>query len=192
MKAFSLLLVGVLFSTLVFANGTDEPNKSESSVAVTNSVGSSLFKLFYKAEQAGTVKVSIFSNDSKLVFSEKMKNANGFMRPYNFTGLPAGKYTIQIEDKNGIRTEQVEYTAGKIEKYISLVKIAEEGKYLLSINSKSSDTISVSIFDEFDQLIHKQDKTIEHNFAEVLNLKNINRFTIEVSDSQGLLKSVKN
>jgi hypothetical protein len=151
-----------------------------------------LFKLFYKAEQAGTVKVSIFSNDSKLVFTEKMKNASGFMRPYNFLGLPAGEYTIQIEDNNGIRNEQVEYTAGKIQKYISLVKIADEGKYLLSVNTKASDKISVSIFDEFDQLIHKEDRRIEHNFAEVLNLKNINRFTIEVSDSQGMLKSIKN
>jgi hypothetical protein len=60
-----------------------------------------------------------------------------FLRPYNFSGLSAGEYTIQIEDSNGKKTETVDYAAGKIEKLISIVKLAEEGKYLLSVNSKA-------------------------------------------------------
>lgn len=192
MKAFSLLLMSVLVSTLVFANGTVEPGESASAVAVTNCSGSSVVKVFYKAEQAGTVKVSIFSKDNSLVFTETMKRVSGFLRPYNFSGLSAGEYTIQVKDSNGTRTETIDYTAGKIEKQISLVKLPEEGKYLLSINSKASDVVNVNIYNDANQLIHSQEKKIERNFAEVLNIKDINRFTIEVSDSNGVLKSVKN
>lgn len=192
MKAFSLLLMGVLVSTLVFANETVEPKESVSAVAVTNCSGSSVVKVFYKAEQAGTVKVSIFSQDNSLVFTETMKRVSGFLRPYNFSGLSAGEYTIQIEDSNGKKTETVDYTAGKIEKLISIVKLAEEGKYLLSVNSKASDMINVSIYNGANQLIHSQEKKIDLNFAEVLNIKDINQFTIEVSDSNGVLKSVRN
>jgi len=192
MKAFSLLLMSVLVSTLVFANETVEPGESASAVAVTNCSGSSVVKVFYKAEQAGTVKVSIFSKDNSLVFTETMKRVSGFLRPYNFSGLSAGEYTIQVKDSNGTRTETIDYTAGKIEKQISLVKLPEEGKYLLSINSKASDVINVNIYNDANQLIHSQEKKIERNFAEVLNIKDINRFTIEVSDSNGVLKSVKN
>jgi hypothetical protein len=192
MKAFSLLLMSVLVSTLMFANGTVEPGESASAVAVTNCSGSSVVKVFYKAEQAGTVKVSIFSKDNSLVFTETMKRVSGFLRPYNFSGLSAGEYTIQVKDSNGTRTETIDYTAGKIEKQISLVKLPEEGKYLLSINSKASDVINVNIYNDANQLIHSQEKKIERNFAEVLNIKDINRFTIEVSDSNGVLKSVKN
>jgi len=192
MKAFSLLLMGVLVSTLVFANGTVEPGESASAVAVTNCSGSSVVKVFYKAEQAGTVKVSIFSKDNSLVFAETMKRVSGFLRPYNFSGLSAGKYTIQVEDSNGKITETIDYTDGKIEKLISIVKLAEEGKYLLSVNSKASDVINVNIYNGANQLIHSQEKKIERNFAEVLNLKDINRFTIEVTDSKGVLKSIQN
>lgn len=192
MKAFSLLLVGVLFSTGVFANGIDEPGKSAASVAVTNPSGGSLFKLFYKAEESGTVKISIFNTKNKLVFTETLRHVSGFLRPYNFDGLAAGDYSIEIEDSTGKRVEEVTYGAEHVEKFVSLVKLADEGKYLVSVNTKSADHVNINVYNEFDQLIHSQVKRIEDNFAEVLNLKNINKFTIEVSDSQGLLKSIKN
>lgn len=192
MKKFNLLFVGVLVSTLAFANGTVEPTESASTSAVTNSNGSSVFKLYYKGEKKGLVKVSIQNEQGKIVFSESINSKNGFVRPYNFSELGVGAYTIFIEDAQGIQKQQVTYAAGKIEKYINLIKLDEEGKYLLSVKSKSSDRINVSVYDEFNKLIHSQDKMVKNDFAEVLNLKNINQFTIEISDSNGLLKSLKN
>jgi hypothetical protein len=192
MKKFNLLFVGVLFCTLAFANGTVEPNESASTAAVINSDGSSVFKLFYKGEQKGLVKVSIMDDHSKIVFSESIKSKNGFMRPYNFSELGAGSYTILIEDAQGIQRQKVTYAAGKIEKHISVVKLNEEGKYLVSVKSKSSDRIIVNVYDQFNELIHSHDKMVKNDFAEVLNLKNINQFTIEISDSNGVLKSLKN
>lgn len=192
MKAFTLVLMSVLVSTGVFASGTIEPTESSASVAVTNSSGSSLVKVYYKADQSGSVKISIFNEGKDLIFSESLRSINGFVRPYNFSGLPAGLYTVQLEDKGGMRSEQIDYTAGKIDKYVSIVKLTEPGKYLLSINSKASDRISVNVYNEKNELIHSQLKDVEHSFAEVLNVKEINNFTIEVADSQGLLKSIKN
>jgi hypothetical protein len=191
MKTFTLVLMGALVSTLLFANETDEPTESRTSVSVTNSAGSSLVKVLYKAEQSGSVKISIFNEDKDLIFSESLRSVNGFVRPYNFDGLPAGLYTVQLEDKEGMRSKQIDYTAGKIEKHVSIVKLTEPGKYLLSINSKASDRISVNVYNENSELIHSQMKDVEHSFAEVLNLKDINNFTIEVADSRGLLKSIK-
>jgi hypothetical protein len=192
MKTFTLVLMGVLVSTLLFANKTDEPTESRASVSVTNSAGSSLVKVLYKAEQSGSVKISIFNEDKDLIFSESLRSVNGFVRPYNFGGLPAGLYTVQLEDKEGMRSEQIDYTAGKIEKYVSIVKLTEPGKYLLSVNSKALDRISVNVYNGNNELIHSQMKDVEHSFAEVLNLKDINNFTIEVADSQGVLKSIRN
>lgn len=192
MKTFSLFLAGVLFSTVVFANGIDEPGESAASVAVTNPAGGSLFKLFYKAEESGTVKVSIFNTKKKLVFTETLRHVSGFLRPYNFDGLAAGDYSIQIEDNSGKRVEEITYGLDRVEKLVSLIKLADEGKYLISVKTKSTDKVNINVYNEFDQLIHSQVKRVEDNFAEVLNLKNINKFTIEVSDNQGLLKSIKN
>lgn len=192
MKKFKLLLVGVLFCTLAFANGTVEPNESSSTMAITNSNGSSVFKLFYKGEQAGLVKVSIVDEADKIVFTESIKNKRGFVRPYNFNKLGMGAYTMVIEDNQGRQTKEIIYAATKIEKFVNLIKINEHGKYLLMVKSESSDQISINIFDESNKLIHSHDKIVNKDFAEVLNIKDINQFTIEVSDSNGVLKSLKN
>jgi hypothetical protein len=190
MKKISLLFVGVLLCTLVFANGTDEPS-STSSVAVTNASGSSLFKVYYTANTADDVKVSILKPSGKIVFSETLRKTKGFVRPYNFNGLAEGKYVIKIEDTNGIRNESVYYSSGKVDKLIGIVKLSEQGKYLFTVNSKNADKVNVNIYNDKDELIHSHRSFVNKEFAEVFNLKNINAFTIEISDSNGLLKSIK-
>lgn len=192
MKKISLVFVVVLFCTQVFANGTDEPiAPNSSSVAVTNLSGSSLFKLYYTAYTAGDVRVKILNHSGRVFFTEKLKNTDGFIRPYNFESLAAGDYTIQIENTGGKHIEKVHYSAGKIEKLINIVKLAEEGKYLLSVSSKGADHVNVNIYNEHNELIHSESRYINKEFAEVINLKGINDFTIEVTDSKGLLKTLK-
>jgi hypothetical protein len=189
MKKISLLFAGVLFCTLVFANGTDEPGPS-SSVAVTNSKGSSLFKLYYTAYMADDVTVTIYNQFGKLLFTEKMKKTDGFVRPYNFERLGEGDYTIEVENEEGRHIEKVHYSAGKIDKLINIVKLADEGKYLLTVASKGADNVTINIYNEINQLIYSQDRFVEKEFAEVINLKNRKTFTIEVADSKGLLKTL--
>jgi hypothetical protein len=190
MKKISLVVVGVLFCTLVFANGTDEPI-APSSVAVTNSSGSSLFKVYYSAYTEDDVTVSIFNQSGKLVFTEKLRNTDGFIRPYNFERLDEGDYTIEVENEEGKHVERVHYSAGKIEKLINIVKLADEGKYLLTVASKGADNVTINIYNDQNELIHSQERFVEKEFAEVINLKNRKTFTIEVTDSSGLLKSLK-
>jgi hypothetical protein len=188
MKKISLLFVGVLFCTLVFANGTDEPIKS-SSVAVTNSSGSSLFKLYYSAYMEDDVRVTISNQSGKIFFKEMVKKTDGFIRPYNFKRLAAGEYTIQVETAEGKHIEKVYYNGGKIEKLINIVKLGDD-KYLLTVASKSADNVNVNIYNDKDELIHSQERFVNKEFAEVINLKNIKTFTIEVTDSKGLLKTL--
>lgn len=190
MKKFSLLFVAVLFCTVVFANGTDEP-ASTSSVAVTNSTGSSIFKLYYTASVAANVKVSILTKSGDEVFAETIRKTIGFIRPYNFKDMEEGEYLIKIEDYNGTRKEKVYYGAGKVDKLVSIIKLAESGKYLFTVNSKGADDVQVAIYDDKNQLVHRQKSFVDKEFAEVFNIKNINSFTIEVSDRNGLVKSVK-
>lgn len=191
MKALKLFFACVLFSTAVFANETVEPTESTSSVAVTNPNGKSIFKLCYRGDE-GLVKVSILDKNGKTVFAESIRSRKiGFARPYNFNELPEGIYSMVIEDKQGTKTKQINYVQGKIEKYINFVKLNEDGKYVLSIKSVAKDNVSINIYNGLNELIHSQNKTVL-DFAEVLNLKNINQFTIEVSDSNGLIKSIKN
>jgi len=191
MKKISFALVGVLFSTLVFANGTDEPSIAKASVAVSNSAGSSLFKVFYQADLKSDVKISILDKSGNLIFTEKIKSTDGFLRPYNFEKLKWGEYEIVFETSEGTKSQLVTYQGVKIEKYVTITKLAEEGKYLLTARSKKIDNINVNIFNQNNELVFSEGKKVEGEFAQVLNLKKLKAFTIEVTDSEGLLKSYR-
>ena len=190
MKKICLLSAGVLLCTLVFARGIDGPIKG-SSVAVTNVTGSTLFKLYYKSENAGKVKVSIDDEAGNVVFSETMTNADGFVRPYNFRELPEGQYTITVEDETGKTVEKVSYAEGKVEKLIRIQKLADENKYLVVISSAKPDDLFIYIFDQNGALIHNEIQNVNKEFAQVYNLTDVKSFSIEVADKNGVLKKAK-
>ena len=130
MKTISLLLSGVLFCTLVSAHGTDEFSSTFSSLAVTNASGSSLVKLYYKSIKRGSVKISIEDASGLTVFSETIKKADGFMRPYNFESLPKGQYIVRVEDENGQMVEVGSHSelAKKKGVYARLLKLQQLGE----------------------------------------------------------------
>jgi len=191
MKKLSLLLAGVLMCTLVSARGIDAPIKGASSVAITNVAGSTLFKLYYKSERMGRVKISIIDEKGSMIFNETLNKVDGFIRPYNFDGLPEGQYTVRVEDENGKTVEKVNYKEGKVEKLIHIQKLSnEENKYLVSIVSPKQEDVFIYIFDVDGNLIYNEIQSIKGEFAQVYNLQEVKSFTIEIADKFGELKKV--
>lgn len=190
MKKISLLLSGVLLCTLLSANATPY-GKGASSVAITNVNGSTLFKLYYKAEKTGRVKISITNEEGVALFEETLYRVDGFVRPYNFESLPEGQYTIAIEDENGKTIEKVNYQSGKVEKLIHVQKLSsEENKYLLTIASAKPEEVFIYIFDNNGNLVFNEIQSVGSEFARVYDLSNYKSFTIEVLDKRGTLKSI--
>jgi hypothetical protein len=191
MKKICALLSGVLMCTLVFARVIDEPRPIKgSSVAVTNVAGSTLYKVYYKSERPCIVKVSIIDEKGHTIFNETMKKMDGFLRPYNFDGLPEGQYTVKVEDENGKTVEKLNYKAGRVEKLIHVQKLPNENKYMLSISSPKPEDVFIYFFDEKDNLVYNEIQSINGAFAQVYNLQDMKSFTIEVSDKFGVLKKV--
>lgn len=52
-----------------------------SKVKVTND-STAIFKVYYTSPVSNKVRVNIYNEDGKKVFSEIIKNENGFVRPY--------------------------------------------------------------------------------------------------------------
>ncbi|MBX2898377.1 MAG: hypothetical protein KF775_01935 [Cyclobacteriaceae bacterium] len=190
MKALQLVLAVVLVSTQAFATSKDVPASAEG-VVVTHATGSSVFKVYYKALAANDVKVYVFDSNGRQIFSETLKKITAFVRPYNLTGLSAGTYKVVVKDRQNSVEEEFYYSAGKVTKHINILKMTEPGKYLLSVQSETADKVNLNIYDKEQRLVHSQVYDVNKAFAEVLNLKNINEFTIEVSDRDGVLKTVK-
>jgi hypothetical protein len=188
MKKIMTLALGVLISTTMFGNGSEAPGTSSFKVV---SSGTDLFRLFYKTSRPNDVKISVYDERSRVVFTETVKKTDGFVRPYNFENLPLGRYIVEIQDAEGEHVQKITYGSPKIEKDITIARI-EKGKYLLSGISRGSDTIVVRIYDADGKIAYEETRAVDGNFAQVYNLKNITGiFTMEVTDANGVLKTFR-
>lgn len=178
----TLLFAFALLSVTAFA---DAP----ASVAVISSVNTSVYNVFYKAEVAGDVKVSILDKNKNLIFTETFTNVASFKRPYNFSQLSEGQYTIVIEDKSGKKTEEVNYELSKVESFIRVNKVANaEGKYILNVTSTGAEDVYVKISNG-STILHEQKIVVDKTFGLIYNLsqlKNkVGEITFEVVTESG-------
>lgn len=192
MKTKSLYLAALIaIAAVVTAVGKDEPGSQ--GLAVVPVKGSEVFKIIYKGESSSKVKLNIYNSSSEIVFSETMNGVNGFIRPLNFTGLQFGEYTVELTDASGKKVEKINYQPAKSESNVHVSKLVnEEGKFLVSVAKASSETITVKIFDDANNLLHMNTKQVAGDFAQLYTLKDFaGAVTFEVSDNTGSIKTVR-
>jgi len=188
MKKFTMLVVGVLASTLTFAVSKDDNPKSASGMIVVKQDESS-YKLIYKSEEKTDVKVQIFDAQNALIFSETIRHSDGFSRPYNFINMAEGNYTIKLDNGSGWQSETVNYKFGVKEKPAQLITLGG-GRYLLAVPGTGKDNLSITIEDSEGREIHKRTREVNGNFSEVYNLSSIEgAFTLQVTGRNGASKT---
>jgi len=192
MKTRSLFIAAlVVMSAVVSAIGKEEPSKA--GLAVVPVKGKEVFKVIYKGENVGKVKLNIYNVMGSVVFSETINNVDGFIRPLNFNGLESGDYTVELIDAAGKRVEKISYLpkVSTFEKNVRVIKM-EESKFIVSVANTGTEVVNVKIYDAANNLVHSESKEISGNFAQVYSIKNITPgFTFEVADSAGNSKTVK-
>ncbi len=188
-KIFSALVFAAVICSSAFAGGIDDPESSSGVAVIRNGT---TFRLYYKGSESSNVKISILNDKKETLFTETLYNVNGFVRPYNFTNLNEGQYTIQIADRNHRHSETVQVVKSKTEKLARIAKVAgEEGRYLLTLSNKKANDITVRIYDGSNNMIYNEVEAVSTDFAKIYNLKNYTgKFTFEITDSSGDTKSL--
>ena len=183
-----ILLVLISVAGTVDATALDDA-KSPTGMAVMKS--GSTFKVFYKGEKAGNVKVAIYNASGDLMFAESLKNIDNFVRPYNFSSLPEGDYTIELVDALGKHVEKVGYYRGKVEKYITVKPLnGAEKKFVLSVANKGEDVVSIRIYNS-STIVYEKSEHISGNFAQVFTLSDVTgKVSFEITDKNGIVKTV--
>ncbi len=186
-KTFSILMMLMIVSSVVFARRLDNPG---SSMAVLKS--GSTFKLLYKGASNTDVKILILNDDNEIVFSEKIKNEGGFLRPYNFTELPEGDYHFQLTDINGRQTEKVNYRKGSNSKVAHLLRVGGNNeKFILSVPNKGTDILTVTIYDAENTVLYTEREKVTGDFGKVYTFKGLQgNVTFNVTDSHGKTQSL--
>jgi hypothetical protein len=177
----------VMVSSVISAVGKDAPSKA--GLAIVPVKGSEIFKVIYKGEAAGRVKMHLYNSSNVLVYAQTMSNIEGFILPLNFKGLAFGEYTLEVTDSNGKRTEKIEYSTSK--SVIRVARLTEDGKFLLAIVNPTSPSLTVRIFNSADQLIHSETREIKGDFAQVYKVTNTKAVTFEVSDNAGNVQVIR-
>lgn len=191
-KTFAFLTVVMIISSVVFARPNDDPGSASGVAVIKNG---KTFKLYYKNAELSNVKISIRDASDKVVFTETLRNTTGFVRPYNFSTLEQGNYTMEISDKSGIHTESITIEREpRTNKTARLFKVpGEDGKFMLTVANRSSNDITVRIFDSSNAMIYSGAESIEENFAKVYNLQQYSgKFTFEITDGKGNTETVSN
>jgi hypothetical protein len=194
MKTKSLFFAAfVLVSSLAVAAGKDEPRNI--GMAIVPVKGSEVFKVIYKGETAGKVKLNIYNSESRVILTQNFNSTQGFIVPVNFAGLEAGEYTIELIDATGKRVEKVTFgtKVASIQKVAHISNIDKQnGKFLLSVANAAGQEINVKIYDAENNLIHNETKTVKGDFATVYKFNPANTsLTFEVSDNAGTIKTTR-
>ena len=191
MKTRSLYLVAFLLMSAVATFGNDEPKTS--GIAVLPMKGTEVFKVIYANENANKVKVTLYNASSQIVFSESINSTTGFILPLNFSKLAFGEYKLELTDVTGTRTESIKYQPAKSNDNIRVARLTnEQGKFLVAIANPKNEKVTVKIFDNYNNLLHTEVRTVSGDFAQVYNVKNLTgSCTFQVSDNEGTVKTVQ-
>jgi hypothetical protein len=186
MKKILSVMLALVVSGAAFAHNAKHVSGTE---AIVMNSGSTV-KLFYKSETNSNVTVAIYNEKHQRVYSESFHQVNGFARPYNFSDLKEGTYTIEVNDGTSHYTEEFVYKKANTSARVIKARLAkvtgQKGKYILSVPNKEKQTITVNIYDSGNRLQYSQQETLSGDFAKVYNVSKFgSKILFEVIDSKG-------
>lgn len=185
-----VVMFGVLMiiSRVAFAGGVNTPKATSTSVSMKGEI----VKIFYRSEnsdKSDKVKVTIYDASAKAVFTEEIKRKSTFIRPYNLENLPYGEYTIVLEDKNGRTEEKVMFAKESIDVRASIIHKKESRKAMVTVFSTGETEVTYSVLDINNNVLYSKSEKVNGQAAKSFNLEKVKgAVTVQVSDSQGLLK----
>jgi hypothetical protein len=164
--------VAVLMMTTgyVMAKGAiekEKPATSTSKVEVVATAKKAVYKLNYSSEVVGVVKVNIYDAKGDLMYTDIVKGVKAFQKSYDFNGLEAGNYSVEVTNAEGRVQQTVQIVADAQGLAASVSSLDEKGKYQLQVLRKQMKPVVVNIYDANDNLIFEDLIDVTHNFSRV-------------------------
>lgn len=186
-KTLSILMLLVAIGSTAWAMPSENPAPA-SGVGIMKKGKN--FHVFYKAVKLSDVKIFIRNERNDLVFTETIRKTDGFVRPYNFTQLEEGEYTVEVVDCNHRQVQKITHGIKPHDELAHVVRVSSaENKFLLTLPNKVHNTISVKIYGDKHQLVYEELLEITDDFARLYNLNQINgEFSFEITDGEGNVK----
>ncbi|MEQ8473054.1 MAG: DUF3244 domain-containing protein [Marinoscillum sp.] len=155
-----LALLTVFSATMVYAGDS----AYFATVCKITAEEEKMYRVMFHAAKQENVSIQIFDQKKEVVYTEKLKSS-GFVKKFDLSYLPKGKYQIEVKSEGYLFQEDFElgsvaafyfdFTAAQ-DKSISLVGSQAQGKNVqLYILDDSKDVIYQESFDDTKQ-VHKK------------------------------------
>ena len=173
MKQLKIAAVALL-SVATFSLNAADPGDKELKVQVLAKADQT-FKVIYEAEEKAAVAVTIYDANKQRIFSDIITNTDGFSKPYNFSNLPEGKYTFEIES-NGVKSTEIVSNLKKESRPAMkafVIPLKESGKFQLMVMSNNMSPVTISILDNNNKVLHKESVDSPETFGKVYDLSDV-------------------
>jgi hypothetical protein len=147
-KLFTMLFVAGI-ATGAFAYN------DEKSVEIRQTESTKVSVSFRDVPQ-GIVIVKITDENNQLVLRDRISKTEAFAKRYDLTALPAGSYSVEVADQNGVlRTATFTTEVSVAPSIYSRVSKVADNKYRLMVSSMQAKEVTVYIYDG-EKLIHSE------------------------------------
>jgi len=143
-------------------------------VSVKETSKANVYNIQYQSTKKGKVVVTILDSDNTTLFTEVICDLYSFVRPYNFSSLPEGEYTIAIKDENGVQTQKINNSFDKLYSYTYIAALPDtQNKYWLNIFNNGTEKVAVRILSEQGTTLFEESVTVTGSYQMVYNLDKI-------------------
>jgi hypothetical protein len=189
-KTILLFVVLAYTSTVMLAGTVDDPEKSSDAAVIIGRNGQ--VKVFYKGNEVNTVTISIYDENNNVMFTEKIKGRNQFIRPYNLSELAKGNYRIVVNDKQTTITQPYSnYSKKSLTAHIQKIK-QSESSFLLTVSDPAAEEVQIDVVNESGKVLMSHKLNGKGQFAQLYKLNKIEgEVFFRVSSDSGTVMAEK-
>jgi hypothetical protein len=189
------VLLAVLGTGMVVAQDLSEVFESDNGrhEVRLEEVSGAVYRLVYPVRSAGFVFVKIYNRENQLIYSDRIKNRNGFTRPYDFTGLPDGNYNFQIWSGSGKISRNLILRNPVNHLDVAVEETKNPESYRLIVKGVTREPIYVDIYDENEELVYGETLDVDKDFSRIYSFEKRvdNPVFIVTQRNESVSKSVK-
>jgi hypothetical protein len=168
-KITSLVVLLIVIGTTAFASsGPLGENSTFKIIPKTDKK----FELVYVSSEVSDVRIYIIDQDGSTVETNIVKDATKFRRTFDFNQMGPGKYSVIVKNTEGTAREEIYHPPYKTKLQTFVAKVPNSKSLKLHVGDfNNEEPVHVKIYNEKNEVIHKDKITNEKAFSKIYNLQ---------------------
>lgn len=180
-KFFVAFVIVINATGFTYANDLDKKGNALKVIRKSDN----LYNVVYQSKEDQQVSIQFIDEDQNVLYAEAISTSNGFIKPLDLSGLPAGSYQIRlVSSTDTLMRDIVVLTAEQLYADLIAVRSVGESQYALSIDEKVGKSLSLYIKDARGEILHSGE--VDCSDSKVYDLTNLigERATFMLYDGQ--------